>query len=191
MNLKTKKTLRQATLCLLIKDNQILLAMKKRGFGQGKWNGVGGKPNPKENIEQTAIRETQEEIGIIPKSLKRVALNFYFRDQMTIGARKKADHSENPASPYTKRLHFPEDLAKQDWNQQVCVFLVNEWEGEPVETEEMAPCWFKYSEIPFEQMWSDDIHWLPKVLEGKFLNADFTFDENQNLQNFEIAEGVY
>ena len=31
------------TLCLLMRDNEILLAMKKRGFGVGKWNGVGGK----------------------------------------------------------------------------------------------------------------------------------------------------
>ncbi|MEK7504190.1 MAG: hypothetical protein AAB550_01680 [Patescibacteria group bacterium] len=37
--------MKQATLCFLVKDNQILLAMKKRGFGVGKWNGVGGKVN--------------------------------------------------------------------------------------------------------------------------------------------------
>jgi len=31
--------------------------MKKRGFGQGKWNGFGGKVEPNESIEQAAIRE--------------------------------------------------------------------------------------------------------------------------------------
>jgi len=38
--------MKDATLCLLIKENpakEILLTMKKRGFGVGKWNGVGGK----------------------------------------------------------------------------------------------------------------------------------------------------
>jgi hypothetical protein len=35
---------KQATLLFLIKDQKILLAMKKRGFGKGRWNGVGGKP---------------------------------------------------------------------------------------------------------------------------------------------------
>lgn len=39
--------MRQATLCFLIREvngeNELLLAMKKKGFGQGKWNGVGGK----------------------------------------------------------------------------------------------------------------------------------------------------
>lgn len=33
----------ETTLCLLKKENSILLAMKKRGFGAGKYNGVGGK----------------------------------------------------------------------------------------------------------------------------------------------------
>ena len=33
----------ETTLCLLKKENAILLAMKKRGFGAGKYNGVGGK----------------------------------------------------------------------------------------------------------------------------------------------------
>lgn len=33
----------ETTLCLLKRDNKILLAMKKRGFGKGKYNGIGGK----------------------------------------------------------------------------------------------------------------------------------------------------
>lgn len=33
----------KTTLNFLIKDSQILLAMKKRSFGKDKWNGVGGK----------------------------------------------------------------------------------------------------------------------------------------------------
>lgn len=33
----------ETTLCLLKRNDEILLAMKKRGFGTGKYNGVGGK----------------------------------------------------------------------------------------------------------------------------------------------------
>jgi hypothetical protein len=33
----------ETTLLLLIKNNKIMLALKKRGFGEGKFNGVGGK----------------------------------------------------------------------------------------------------------------------------------------------------
>lgn len=30
----------------------------------------------------------------------------------------------------------------------------------------MRPAWFLETEIPYSQMWPDDIHWLPLVLEG-------------------------
>lgn len=36
--------------------NQILLGMKKRGLGSGKWNGFGGKVEPNETIEEAAKR---------------------------------------------------------------------------------------------------------------------------------------
>jgi len=36
--------MRQCTLVLVFNNqNQILLCMKKRGFGEGKYNGAGGK----------------------------------------------------------------------------------------------------------------------------------------------------
>ncbi|PIU47045.1 DNA mismatch repair protein MutT, partial [bacterium (Candidatus Gribaldobacteria) CG07_land_8_20_14_0_80_33_18] len=91
--------MKQATLCLLIKENskEILLAMKKRGFGAGKWNGVGGKFDPEKdkNVLEAAIREAKEEIGVLIKDLEKVAvLDFYFPE-------------------------VPEDF---NWNQTVHVF---------------------------------------------------------------------
>lgn len=62
------------TLVYLIKDHQILLAMKKRGRGEGFWNGAGGKPEPGETIEQAMIRECQEEIGVTPLKYEKVAI---------------------------------------------------------------------------------------------------------------------
>jgi mutator protein MutT len=158
---KQKQSLRQATSCFLIKDNKVLLAMKKRGFGVGKWNGPGGKPNPEESIEETAVRETYEEIGVTIKTFDRVATLDFF---------------------------FPSDKEKHGWNQQVCVYLVKSWEGEPTETEEMMPKWFKFSEIPYKDMWVDDIYWLPQVLKGKKLKGTFTFASDESLQNFEVIE---
>ena len=35
--------------------------MKKRGFGEGRWNGYGGKIKEGETIEESAIREIEEE----------------------------------------------------------------------------------------------------------------------------------
>lgn len=153
-------TLPKASLCFLINENnQVLLAKKKRGFAKGKWNGVGGKTESKDkNIEETAIRETYEEISVTPKSLQQIAtINFYF-------------------------------LNKQDWGQKVFVFIVKDWKGKPEESEEMSPKWFDIKQIPYDKMWEDEKHWLPIILKGIKINADFLYDENQKLLEHKITE---
>jgi 8-oxo-dGTP diphosphatase/2-hydroxy-dATP diphosphatase len=73
------------TLCLLRKDDQILLGMKKYGFGAGKWNGFGGKLDFGETIEQAAMREMQEESSVIVENLeKRGVLDFEFQGNSEI-----------------------------------------------------------------------------------------------------------
>jgi len=52
------------TLCLVHKHKEVLLGMKKYGFGEGKWNGFGGKVEEGEDIEGAAKRELIEEVGI-------------------------------------------------------------------------------------------------------------------------------
>ena len=76
MEKKNKKIL---TLCVVHNDTHILLGMKKRGFGQGRWNGFGGKVEENEVIKAAAKRELQEEAHITPKDIKkRGVLNFEF-----------------------------------------------------------------------------------------------------------------
>ena len=77
---------------------------------------------------------------------------------------------------------------KNDWNQQVTVFTTDNWSGTPKETEEMAPKWFNIKEIPYREMWDDDILWLPKVLNGKIVEGNFLFDENQKMLEYEVIE---
>lgn len=62
--------MKHVTLLFLRREGQILLAMKKRGFGINKWNGVGGKLDEGETREQAAVRECQEEIGVTPKNMQ-------------------------------------------------------------------------------------------------------------------------
>lgn len=155
---KLDQPLRQVTLCFLVRKGEVLLAMKKRGFGKERWNGVGGKPAEGETIQQAVVREAQEEIGVTPTSIRQVAtIDFYFP-------------------------HHP------DWSQQVHVFLADIWRGEPVESEEMTPRWFKIDDVPYGSMWSDDIYWLPKVLSGRTIEAECLFDKDDNVLEFNISD---
>lgn len=64
------------TLCLVFQSPRLLLGLKKRGFGQGRWNGFGGKVKVGEPLEAAAIRETQEEAGIIVSDITKRGVLF-------------------------------------------------------------------------------------------------------------------
>ena len=145
--------MKQVTLCLLIKENKILLGMKKKVFGAGLYNGFGGKIKSGESIEVAAVREVFEETGIksLESFLKKSAeLSFSF-------------------------------LHKEEWNQTVHVFLVNKWEGKPIESEEMKPEWFEIGKIPLDKMWEADKHWIPHILNGKYVKASFVYNEKNQI----------
>jgi ADP-ribose pyrophosphatase YjhB (NUDIX family) len=158
------KKLRDATLVFLIKGNpvdEILLGLKKAGFAQGKLNGFGGKVENGETIEKAAARELEEEsaVRVSEQDLCKMARLTFV---------------------------FP---ARPEWDQVVHVFLARQWEGEPAESAEMRPGWYRVSEIPFESMWQDDPHWLPLILRGKRIRARFTFQaDNETVDQVEIKE---
>lgn len=62
------------TLCFIREDGKILLGMKKRGFGEGRWNGFGGKVEDYESIEEAAKREAKEECGIDVVLSKKIGI---------------------------------------------------------------------------------------------------------------------
>ena len=59
------------TLCIIHQQAKVLLGLKKRGFGAGRWNGFGGKVESGETIEDAAKRELLEEAGIIVENLEQ------------------------------------------------------------------------------------------------------------------------
>ena len=151
--------MQDATLVFLTRDNQVLLGWKKNGFGSGKLNGFGGKIEAGETIEGAAARELREECGVQVdvSDLTRVARLEFF---------------------------FP---AKPEWNQVVYAFLARRWRGKPRETDEMKPMWVDTKAIPYDRMWADDARWLPLVLQGKRVEAVFTFkDDNETVSEARI-----
>ncbi|PIU87056.1 hypothetical protein COS66_02955 [Candidatus Berkelbacteria bacterium CG06_land_8_20_14_3_00_43_10] len=52
------------TLVFIQKQNNLLLGLKKRGFGEGRYNGIGGKVHDGESVVEAAKRECKEEIGV-------------------------------------------------------------------------------------------------------------------------------
>lgn len=73
------------TLCIIREESRILLGMKKRGFGEGRWNGFGGKVQAGEDVKDAAKREVLEEARIVLKNLEEVGiLNFEFEGKLGI-----------------------------------------------------------------------------------------------------------
>ena len=71
-------------------------------------------------------------------------------------------------------FHFV--LRREEMEARMHAYLVNDWEGEPTETEEMAPAWFEVGNVPYEKMWKSDGEWLPLVLDGKKTRGTYTFE---------------
>ncbi len=145
------------TLCVVRNETHILLGMKKRGFGEGRWNGFGGKVQLGETIEEAARRELREECGLEAEALdKRGVLTF--------------------------------EMATSEEILEIHVYDVSAYRGEPIESEEMRPAWFRLTDIPFDQMWPDDRHWLPRFLEGQSVHGKFYFLDSETLLDFTLHE---
>ena len=126
-----------------------------------KKRGFGGKVKENELPVLAALRELEEECGVklTEKDLTQCA---------------------------TLNFSFP---AKSEFNQQVIVFVAKTSWLKTVESEEMKPNWFAVSDIPYAQMWSDDHLWLPQVLQGKKVQASFTFgSDNHSLIQHALHE---
>lgn len=68
-----------ATLVYIVSEKQLLLGLKKKGFGTGYWNGFGGKPENGETLLLCATREVGEEVGLTVSNLEKVGtFDFYF-----------------------------------------------------------------------------------------------------------------
>jgi 8-oxo-dGTP diphosphatase len=137
----------EATLCEIIHGGRLLLQRKSAGkFGEGKWNGPGGKVKPGETPLECVVREVREETGLtVSRLTERGVVDFYF--------------GEKP---------------EPDW--VVHIYTTSTFSGEPKESDEGELRWFSLDEIPYDEMWEDDAHWLPVLLQGKRFTGVFVYD---------------
>lgn len=143
-------------------ERQVLLGLKKRGFGAGKWNGFGGKVEPGENVEESAVRELLEEscFQATPSDLRWCGTLTYIYDTKPKG-------------------------------MEVHIFDLENWSGESLETEEMKPAWFLHDDVPLKEMWADDEHWLLQYLDGELrvpFTGRFRFKGHEGADSWVIKE---
>jgi 8-oxo-dGTP diphosphatase len=151
-------TAARVTLCFLLRDGEsgpeVLLGLKRTGFGTGKIVGIGGHVEPGESDGEAAVREVMEETGVslrVEDLTDAGAVNFVF-----------------PAKP--------------EWDMSTRLFTARTWQGEPTDSDEVLPEWFRTDTLPVERMWQDADHWLPVVLEGGKVNVVVTLnDDNETV----------
>lgn len=150
----------------MVREGQVLLGLRKQtawDMGKHLVSGIGGKIGDmpgleRETPDEALIREFQEEIGVTPTEYHEAGQVVFL---------------------------FP---SKPKWNQHVGIYLVEEWQGQPIETEAIRPAWYSVDHLPLDQMWHDARYYLPQLLEGRIIEATFTYgDDNKTVATKSIA----
>lgn len=127
---------------------EVLMGLKKTGFGAGLVNSPGGKVEAGETPEEAAVREVKEETDITLAVADLV-----------------------PAADVVFR--FPD---VPEWpDLRLLFYTATAFVGEPRESAEIAVDWLPEADIPYDRMWDDTKLWLPSVLAGEFVVMDVDY----------------
>lgn len=102
----------------------------------------------------------------------------------------RVDPGETPAEAAVRELQEEVGLHATDatWRGEhrfqfrdgytmwVHVYATRTFSGEPIETPEAIPLWFDVDAIPYDEMWADDVHWIPQMLAGQRFTTRSIFD---------------
>lgn len=145
---------RRVVLCFIFRSSggsrEVLLGLKRTGFGAGRVVAIGGKIDGLESDAEAAVREVREESGIefTPAELRYVGrISWYF-----------------PAMP--------------GWSMAATLFVADGGGAVPIDCDEIEPRWYEIRSIPWDQMWKDAAHWLPSVLDGREIDGRIVLAED-------------
>ncbi|WP_461189777.1 8-oxo-dGTP diphosphatase [Arthrobacter sp. Z4-13] len=142
------------TLCFLLREaevgTEVLLGLKRTGFGTGKIVGIGGHVEPGESEAEAVVREVLEETGVTLRE-------------------------EDLTDAGVVQFVFP---ARPAWDMHTRLFTARRWDGVPADSDEIMPAWFRTDALPVDRMWQDADHWLPVVLEGGRVNVVVTLNSD-------------
>ncbi|XP_015675021.1 7,8-dihydro-8-oxoguanine triphosphatase [Protobothrops mucrosquamatus] len=71
---------------------------------------------------------------------------------------------------------------------EVHIFRADNFHGDPTESDEMRPQWFDVDQIPFKEMWPDDIYWFPLLLRKKHFLGYFKFQGQKTILEYTLKE---
>ena len=144
----------------------ILLGHKNRGFGEGMYNSFGGKFHPNESAEDCASRELLEETNICISPIT-------MRNSNVGILRFTSENDPLEMVIHLYRIHMPQKDCSSYSDIRAC--------------EEMTPKWFDdWREIPLDNMFADDSHWLTQLLSSEMpleINGRFHFQRDCQASN--------
>ncbi len=145
------------TVSYIVRNDKILLGLKKPKpnkniwVGENYWNGFGGNIELGEILEQTSVRETEEESGLEILTQEKCGMILVTYE----------------SKPVEIELHF--------------FLVTDSAGVLKKETLEMLPKWHGIDAIPYQQMWANDEYTLPKFLAGKKCIGQFHLNDQKKI----------
>lgn len=134
--------------------DKVWLAIKTRKIGKGLYNGYGGGLEKGESMEKCLQREIKQEckINISLKKTEKIAIiDFHNRTE--------------EGKKFVCKVH---------------VYFIHDFKGTPKESKEMKkPKKFEVRRLPLKKMMPADKIWLPIILGGKKITAEFFYGPHQ------------
>ena len=149
------------TMLIFVQNDQVLLGYKNRGFAAGTYNGFGGKVEPNETILSALIRECKEEGGFAPVDPKPVGTINY--DEVMKGKRQ---------------------------NIQMHIYTCTKIDGIITPSTEMTPQFSNIDNLPISKLLPDTAIWLPLILKGFSVNADFILNDDLTIKSYTLNKNL-